>query len=215
MPPLRDLTGQTFGRLTVIGRVPGKGRVRWLCHCQCGNTAVVQSDSLVCGKTVSCTCYHRQRVSETFTKHGLRSAKTREFKSWEAAKSRCFTPGHVAFPDYGGRGITMCEKWRHDFRVFLADMGPCPEGHSLDRIDTNGNYEPGNCRWADRITQVNNKRTNRRIVVDETEMTVAEAARRFGVDYSRLRRRLNNGVPPNIAVRLPRYRHFTPPPTEA
>ena len=89
---------------------------------------------------------------------GLTRAFRREYFAWRHARRRCTEPGHPKFDDYGGRGIQMCERWRHDFGAFLADIGPCPDGLTLDRIDNDWHYEPGNCRWADRCTQARNNR---------------------------------------------------------
>lgn len=156
--PLK-LTGQTFGRLTVLKRL-GKnsvGNYKWQCLCSCGNEAVVDGGNLTSGTTRSCGCL----LADTNTKHGFspRSGKRITYQSWDAMIQRTTNPNNQAYSYYGGRGITVCSEWRQDFRRFLADMGerPSPE-MTLDRIDPNGNYEPGNVRWADRSTQRLNQR---------------------------------------------------------
>lgn len=104
-------------------------------------------------------------------------------KAWSHAKGRCYTPSDKSFSDYGARGISMDVRWRDDFSAFLADMGECPAGMSLDRIDTNGNYEPGNCRWASRKTQNRNKRNVHIVTMGGVEMSLPEAAERSCLDY--------------------------------
>lgn len=134
------------------------------------------------------------------TKHGLRNST--EYKSWCAAKGRCFNVRDEAYPRYGGRGITMCEKWRNSFSEFLSDMGhkPTPD-HSLDRIDTNGDYTVGNCRWATITEQARNRRNTVRVA----EGVLAEVAEDHGVKYKTLHRRLKDGRPldvsnPNVSL---------------
>lgn len=157
--PAADLKDKSFGQLKVIERAENKGlQVAWLCKCSCGNTSVVRTGDLLRGSTTSCGCFKKatwERISKQ-QKHGL--TRTREYRSWESAKQRCFNPNTTGYHNYGGRGITMCDEWANDFNAFLEHMGPRPDGHSLDRIDSNGNYEPGNCRWADRYTQNGNRR---------------------------------------------------------
>jgi len=153
----QNLVGQRFYRLVVLERAESaKGNTRWLCQCDCGNKIIVAGQHLKLGKTKSCKC-----LWETRTKHGAttHTTKSREYTAWIQAKARCFNPNHRGYKNWGGRGITMCEKWRDDFPAFRQDMGPCPEGYELDRHPNNdGNYEPGNCRWASHTENNRNKR---------------------------------------------------------
>lgn len=161
----RDFTGETFGRLTVIGlhdhiRFPsGSMRYRWLCHCVCGTERVILGSNLRRGTSTSCGCAFREIV----TKHGgaIGYGQTPEYSVWLAMRGRCLVGKSGGFKNYGARGISVCVRW-NDFRNFLEDMGKRPSlKHSIERIDNNGNYEPGNCRWATNSEQQWNKRTNR------------------------------------------------------
>jgi hypothetical protein len=158
----RNLTGEIFGRLTVVARNPQStkaGKARWDCVCECGNTCTVIGAGLIIGDTQSCGCIHKEQLVERSYKHGsaARNNKTPEYRSWCAMLSRCTNPNFHKYQAYGGVGVTVCDRW-HNFENFLSDMGPRPQGTSIDRIDPWGNYEPSNCRWADAITQANNKR---------------------------------------------------------
>lgn len=133
-------------------------------------------------------------------KHGMHL--TREYRSWNAMKTRCSNPRCPEYPNYGGRGITVCTRW-HRFEAFFADMGAAAAGLSLDRIDTNGNYEPSNCRWATAKQQQQNKRDNVLLVVNGETMCVKEAARRFGMWGSTIKRRLQKGWCGDQAVMIP------------
>jgi hypothetical protein len=119
--------------------------------------------------------------------------RSREYESWASAKQRCTNPKNNAWADYGGRGISMCAAWLESFETFLHDMGPRPDGYEIDRINVNGNYEPGNCRWVPYIVQMNNMRTSRFIEVGGKRQTVAEAARAAGVPAYLVYGRLKNG----------------------
>jgi hypothetical protein len=146
-----NLTGKRFGRLVVIAYAGGG---KWLCVCDCGARVVVRGYRLRGGNTKSCGCWRRIRA----TKHGMHGS--REYNSWRGMKDRCSNPNHVFYKYYGGKGITVCEEWL-SFEGFFADMGTCPPGCSLDRINPNGNYEPGNCRWAPKKLQNQNQRRAR------------------------------------------------------
>jgi hypothetical protein len=129
--------------------------------------------------------------------HG--KALSPEHLAWKRMKARCTCKASAGFKNYGGRGIRVCDRWRHSFEAFLEDMGTCPPGHSLDRIDTNGNYEPGNCRWADRVTQNNNTSRNRLVVYRGREQTLSEWCRELCLGYDRVKARLRRGDPPERA----------------
>jgi hypothetical protein len=163
--PQFDLEGQTFGRLTVVSRVPRRpdeyktAQVKWLCKCECGNEAIVGSNNLRKGRTLSCGCFNRERSTEANTRHGnaTRRSTTREYRIWASMLSRCRNPGTNNYKYYGGRGISVCERW-HTFDNFLADIGEIPHPLTIDRIDNEGNYEPGNVRLATPKEQAQNKR---------------------------------------------------------
>lgn len=195
-PNFRDLTSQRFSRLTVLSihsKKTRSGSRYWSCVCDCGKATIIRSGHLTSGATESCGCIQREKARLRFLTHGLR--KTREYRAWRAAKDRCFRAKCGNFADYGGRGITMCEEWRDDFTAFLRDMGPCPPGHTLERRDVNGNYEPSNCCWATQTTQARNKRTSLHATHNGRTLTITEWAQLTGLSYYTLRRRQKAGKP--------------------
>jgi hypothetical protein len=166
MPAALNLKDRTFGALLVVRRVgvhPG-GSVLWLCRCACRAEVEVTAASLTRGKRTSCGCKRVAglvaRTAARCTKHGQnrRGGRSREYAAWRGMKTRCLNSKHASFHYYGGRGIKVCARWLASFDAFFADMGRCPKNRSLDRKNNDGNYEPGNCRWATKKQQSANRR---------------------------------------------------------
>lgn len=178
---LDDLTGRRFGRLTVIARVPGQrsGSVCWMTKCDCGNTREVLRTNLVSGQTNSCGCLNKEALAKRRHKHG--QSQTRTYQSWVMARFRCISSKHPKYPDYGGRGIKMCDRWLNSFENFLADMGERPEGLSLEREDVNGHYEPGNCKWATQSEQSLNRRDRKQYLFDDQWLNLAQLRRHLNL----------------------------------
>ena len=183
--------GDRFGFLEVIGIGEKKGTSRHihyecLCH-RCGGTSVVPSYRLKSGATQSCGC--------TKIKHGHAVFKggTHEYGVWIEMRRRCNEPGHKGYERYGGRGISVCSRWETSFENFFEDMGPCPQGFQLDRINGNGNYEPGNCRWASIFDQNRNRRDNRYIKYAGKNKILSDWASDWDVLPGFISNRLNKG----------------------
>lgn len=189
-----DITGKRYGRLTAL-RVDeertGK-RTYWICQCDCGNIIVTRRDSLENGHAKSCGCLPKHKC----IKHGKSKAKI--YRVWIGMKERCYNKNHQNYNNYGGRGITVCPEWlgEHGIENFIRwsyENGYKEnEGRNkltLDRKDVNGNYEPSNCRWADKDTQNYNKRCTRKIIVNGENKTILDLNREYGVSISTLRAR--------------------------
>lgn len=199
----RPLDGHIkYGKLSVLGDA-GRDRNRkilWLVRCDCGNEATKRADLVRAGTTQSCGCLMTPGNNR---KHGGRWS--REYRSWHNMKQRCDNPRNVGFSHYGGRGIGYCERWA-SFESFFADMGECPDGCTLDRIDVNGHYGPDNCRWATVKEQGGNKRNNRRIEHAGENLTLAQWAEKLGMSHQTIAYRLRSGMPLDKALCSANYR---------
>jgi hypothetical protein len=170
-PGFRDLQWMRFGRLFVqtyacsSQKRPRLTRRYWLCNCDCGGYAIVESTALLGGRTTSCGCRQSEVTvarNVEMTTHGEAAAHTVEYTTWASMKARCNNPNFPKYHLYGGRGIKVCDRWVNDFSAFLEDMGRRPPNKtSIDRIDGDKGYEPGNCRWADDFEQNRNRKFNR------------------------------------------------------
>ncbi len=194
-----DITGKKFHNLTVISR-HGTYRTEatWLCKCDCGKTTVVRSSNLKTGSIKGCGCLKKYNS----TTHGLSKSVT--YKSWVGMKSRCFNPSEHYFKRYGGRGIAICKEWEKSFESFFDDMGerPSPK-HSLDRIENDGNYEPGNCRWATKKEQAQNTSTNILREHNGKILPSIEWSRKLGGSYDIVGRRIRKGWSISKAITTP------------
>ena len=158
-----DRAGQTFGYVTLLEfshREPKTSKQWWIGRCKCGTVRPFQLNGLQTGNAKSCGCWEKIPENNPAYKHGhsRRNNESREFICWLNIKQRCFNPKGTGYKLYGGRGITMCKRWKDSFEDFLADMGPCPENQEIDRINVDGDYAPANCRWVTEEVQHKNQR---------------------------------------------------------
>jgi hypothetical protein len=201
-----DLTGHRYGMLTVIsfsglskGRRPEK---LWDCRCDCGEHKTVRQNNLRSGHTKSCGCHMRAQTSKANKKHGF--ARTPTYTCWRNMKSRCLNPRDAAYKNYGERGITVCDRWLKGFEYFLEDMGEKPGSeYSIERINTDGNYEPQNCKWATTFEQNRNYRKNVHIERDGRRQCLKDWASELRMKPCTLRARLKAGWSIEEAFYLP------------
>lgn len=199
MGRLVDLTGQKFGKLTVIEKVgiaKHGDHAKWLCQCECGKTIITLSNSLRQGKTLSCGCIRIECAMcevRKRTKHGL--SKERLYNIWYGMIDRCTHCNCDRYADYGGRGITVCAEWLHDFQAFYdwSMANGYKDNLTIDRIDVNGNYEPSNCRWATYKEQANNTRKNHLITYNGKTQTMTQWAETLKINYGTLSSRIRRG----------------------
>lgn len=187
----KDLNGQRFGRLVVAGFdcVNKHGQATWKCICDCGAERSVLAASLIGGRTTSCGCYFKDTASKSNLKHGLGRTKTAGI--WRSMIGRCTNPSFSGWTHYGSRGITVCKEWM-DFTNFLADMGECPEGHSIERLNNDAGYSPENCVWIPKRLQARNTRKALRF----DGKPLAQIAEETGISYDALYHRLKkHGTP--------------------
>jgi hypothetical protein len=198
---LIDLSGKRFGRLTVLHQDGHMGRdVAWMCVCDCGQTKRLRGNHLKRGAVVSCRCFDREKR----TKHGLTKQYLGEHKAWVAMIARCTDPLNPGYKDYGGRGIRVCDRWLSSFADFLSDMKPKPSREfTLDRIEVNGDYEIGNCRWATRKVQQNNTRFNHVLTYQGRSMTIAQWSDEVGLPWHVIGQRIARGWSVERAITQP------------
>ncbi len=205
------LEGQVFGRLTVVRETMERsadGSIKWECRCECGSTCLASTNNLRSGDgTKSCGCLSRENFHGKITHGRTRGySEPPEYRVWCTMRERCSNPKNHKYISYGARGIAVCDRWL-DFGNFIADMGlrpsPC---HSIDRINNDGNYEPGNCRWATPKEQANNRRPRKNttqfipVTISGVTCTVIEWSKINGISISTATRRIESGWSPNIAV---------------
>lgn len=179
--------GLRFGKLILLKEV-SKSPYKWLCLCDCKKNTVVQREDLTAGRTKSCGCLIRETNVRVHTTHGLTG--TSEYRAWMNMKRRCYDASNEHFDSYGGRGISVCARWRSSFQNFLSDLGKKPSPtHELDRIEVNGHYEPSNVKWSTRKDSKNNKRNTVRLSLGGNKHTMLEWSKILGVSYTTLRQR--------------------------
>lgn len=211
MSKLNNLTGKKYGRLLVISRAENKnGRVYWYCKCDCGRTAIVSAIKLTSGETKSCGCLRKENTSKMFSKHHL--TKKNLHNAWLNMKNRCDNPKFIEYKYYGGKGITYCDEWKtfDNFMNWAFNNGYSDKKDengrnllSLDRIDTNGNYEPSNCKWSTRIEQARNKTNNVNYYYRGKTYCLTALAEISSVTIDTLRRRIKKGWCIELAVETP------------
>jgi hypothetical protein len=189
----RNLSGEKHGRLTCIEPLEKRrnGHVVYLCRCECGREVSATCSNLKSGHTQSCGCLTIERTKAANTKHGR--SRTKLYRVWRQMKNRCELETAPNYKWYGARGIRVCDRWRDSFETFLADMGEPPEGYQIDRIDSNGDYEPANCRWADRKTQYRNTRRNVWVTFNGVTAVVSDWEKAAG-SKDKIGKRLRRGM---------------------
>ena len=188
-----DITGVRFGRLVAkeVHSRDKHGRAKWVCICDCGKSKIVSSDNLRRGNQSSCGCLRDEKIAQLNRSHGM--SRTPTYIVWAGMIQRCENPSYTGYSYWGGRGIKVCERWK-TFENFLADMGEKPKGKSIDRFpDNNGNYEPGNCRWASSTDQNRNRRSTVIVSFQGKEFPLHELTKKYGVAQRVVTQRIRRG----------------------
>lgn len=210
-PRFIDLQGAMFDLWTVIAYAGKRGSQHmWLCECKCGRQQVVYRNNLVTGKSGRCVKCRGRNISAA--KRGLPYAFPSEFRSWSSMKARCGNPKNIGWPNYGGRGIAVCQQWLNSFANFMANLGPKPNReYEIDRIDNNGNYTPDNCRWATRSEQARNTRHTCFITIDGQTRCLTAWCEYYKMNRKTVQDRISRGWHPKTAFETParfnRYWH--------
>lgn len=203
-----DMTGRIFPTFTILAREGGGGhckQARWRCRCQCGKEFVADGADLRRGKVTSCGCITRQKRIERKTTHGM--SRSWIYRLWSNEKKRCTCPTDKDWPRYGGRGIIMCPEWVMSFKAYYAHVSTLPhfgeKGYTLNRIDNDGPYAPGNVEWATHKTQANNRTNNRFITWQEETHTLAEWEEITGINQMTISTRIKRGMSINESLSRP------------
>jgi hypothetical protein len=201
----KSLVGKRFSKLIVLKYAETKNESRfWSCRCDCGNKTLACSSALNSGHKKSCGCLARINLALSRITHG--KSKTREYSIYCGMLARCYNRNKKIYRRYGGRGISVCKRWRHSFNNFLADMGNLPTpNHTLDRINNDGNYKPSNCRWATMAEQCKNRRTSIKITYNGETKILSDWAKLLGFNQTTLKQRI-------VKLHWPTKRAFTTKP---
>lgn len=200
----KNMDGLVFGRLTVVAfSHTHDGRAMWSCACACGKLAVVNGKLLRSGHTQSCGCLGVEARVAATKKHGASRSNDRTYNCWKDMRKRCNNPASAYYYRYGGRGISVCSAW-DNYNTFLADMGACPEGYSIERIDINKGYEPENCKWIPANRQQRNTSKSRYITAFGKTQLLVEWAEEYSIPMRTLAQRLGKlGWPTEVAISTP------------
>jgi hypothetical protein len=198
------ITGAKVGRLTLVEAIAGIGKQRsphaFVCRCDCGVLKTLTVHDL--NKTRSCGCWKRERMRAMTLSHD--GSRKPEYGIWHGMKDRCSNPNNIAFKSYGGRGITVCDRWRTSFANFLADMGPRPSfNHSIERRDNDIGYEPANCSWQESHVQSRNRRSTRHVLAFGKTQCISDWAVEYGLTVACLFARLRKGLSIEDALTIP------------
>ena len=203
----KNITGQQFGRLLALGPIGRnkKSQIKWLCRCECGKTVVVEGGNLRGGHTQSCGCIVAEKRSTMHASHGLSNDPL--YSVWSGVIRRCTNPNDLSFGRYGGRGITICDEWRHDFQAFYDHVSKLPDcledGYTLDRADNSLGYMPGNVRWVTAIEQSRNRRNNHMITYGGKTQCLQAWANELGIRQGTLSNRFKRGWSAEKALTQP------------
>lgn len=198
-----NLINQRFNKLLVIERAKNQNdKTMWKCKCDCGNEVFVLTSNLRCNRIKSCGCLKVDKLVKRSTTHNQRH--TNLYEVWKTMKQRCYNENNKSYKNYGGRGITICEDWKTNFTSFYnwSMANGYKKGLTIDRIDNNSNYCPENCRWTDRMTQANNSRWNKHIIVNGKDDTLANWLRFYNLTYDKYYKRINKGFSEQEALTM-------------